>query len=139
MILERIKEYIDNKGISVSAFEKSIGMSNASFGKSLKNKGAIGTDKLENILKIYSDLSPIWLVSGIGEMLLENTQQDTQNNNQQTNGIEDKLLAIIQEKDNVIREQAEEIGQLRERITQMQQRFEKDVPNANTDTIASVG
>lgn len=36
-------------------------------------------------------------------------------------------------------EQAEEIGQLRERIAQMQQRFEKDAANANTDTTASVG
>lgn len=47
MILDRIKDYIDKKGISIAAFEKSIGMSNASFGKSLKNNGAIGTDKLE--------------------------------------------------------------------------------------------
>lgn len=69
MILDRLKEYIDYKGISISAFEKSIGMSNASFGKSLKSKGAIGTDKLENILKTYPDISPLWLVSGIGDML----------------------------------------------------------------------
>ena len=44
-------------------------MSNASFGKSLKNKGAIGTDKLENILRIYNDLSPEWLMTGRGSML----------------------------------------------------------------------
>lgn len=68
MILERIKEYIDAKGIAVSAFEKSIGMSNASFGKSLKNGGAIGTDKLENILKVYPDISPDWLMTGKGSM-----------------------------------------------------------------------
>lgn len=49
--LERIKQFIDCKGLSVSAFEKSVGMSNASFGKSLKNKGAIGTDKLEKYPK----------------------------------------------------------------------------------------
>lgn len=139
MILERIKTYIDYKGITVSAFEKSIGMSNASFGKSLKNKGAIGTDKLENILKTYPDLSPIWLVSGVGEMLLDNMQQVAQNINSQNDGIEDKLLRIIQEKDVIIRKQAEEIGQLRERIAQMQQRFEKDAANASTDTIANVG
>ena len=69
MILERIKQYIDLKGISISAFERSIGMSNASFGKSLKNGGAIGSDKLENILKIYPDISPSWLMTGTGEML----------------------------------------------------------------------
>lgn len=69
MILERIKEYIDKKGISIAAFERSIGMSNASFGKSLKNGKAIGTDKLENILKIYSDINPNWLLTGEGSML----------------------------------------------------------------------
>ena len=47
MILERIKQYIDYKGLTISSFERSIGMANASFGKSLKNKGAIGSDKLE--------------------------------------------------------------------------------------------
>lgn len=69
MIIERIKQYLDYRHISVSVFEKSVGMSNASFGKSLKNKGAIGTDKLENILNIYSELSPNWLISGEGPML----------------------------------------------------------------------
>lgn len=69
MILERLKEYIDYRGISVAAFERSIGMANASFGKSLKNKGAIGTDKLEKILSTYSDISPVWLLTGTGDML----------------------------------------------------------------------
>lgn len=69
MVLERIKEYIDNKGISIAGFEKSIGMSNASFGKSLKTGGAIGTDKLENILTTYPDINPTWLLTGKGSML----------------------------------------------------------------------
>lgn len=69
MIIERIKAYIDYKGIKIAPFEKSIGMSNASFGKSLKNNGSIGTDKLENILSIYSDINPAWLLTGEGDML----------------------------------------------------------------------
>lgn len=69
MILDRIKEYIDHKNISIAAFERSVGMSNASFGKSLKNGKAIGTDKLENILTIYSDINPAWLLTGEGTML----------------------------------------------------------------------
>ena len=69
MVLDRIKEYIDAKGISIAAFEKSVGMSNASFGKSLKSKGAIGTDKLENILSVYPDLSSEWLITGKGSMI----------------------------------------------------------------------
>lgn len=69
MILEKLKEYIDYKGISVSAFEKMIGMSNASFGRSLKNGGAIGTDKLENILNTCTDINPQWLLTGEPPML----------------------------------------------------------------------
>lgn len=43
-------------------------MSNASFGKSLKNGGAIGSDKLEKILSIYSDINTEWLLTGHGTM-----------------------------------------------------------------------
>lgn len=71
MILKRIKQFIDYKGIAVSAFEKSIGMANASFGKSLKNGGTIGADKLEIILKVYPDLNAEWLLRGVGEMLTQ--------------------------------------------------------------------
>lgn len=129
MILERLKQYIDFKGISISAFEKSIGMSNASFGKSLKNKGAIGTDKLENILSIYTDISPIWLISGVGDMIANDSSRQST--------IEDKLLNVIQEKDAVIREQAEQIGQLRERIFQLERL--KNASDAHTSDIAIVG
>ena len=60
---------MDCKGIKIAAFERSIGMSNASFGKSLKNGKSIGTDKLENILSIYKDINPNWLLTGEGSML----------------------------------------------------------------------
>lgn len=124
MILERIKQFIDSKGISVSAFEKSIGMSNASFGKSLKNGGAIGTDKLENILRVYSELSPIWLLTGKGEMLQASPSNQS--------NLDDRVL-------NLIRDQAEEIGKLKQRIIELERRLEKDAANANTDTIANAG
>lgn len=71
MILERLKQYLDLKGITIAAFERSVGMSNASFGKSLKKGGAIGTDKLENILTTYPDISISWLLTGEGPMLVE--------------------------------------------------------------------
>ena len=68
-MLTRIKQYIDFKGIKIATFERSIGMSNASFGKSLRNNGAIGSDKLEKILSVYTDISPEWLLTGQGSML----------------------------------------------------------------------
>lgn len=69
MVLARLKQYIDLKKISVSAFERSIGMSNASFGKTLKQGKGIGSDKLEKILSVYTDLNPEWLLTGRGEIL----------------------------------------------------------------------
>lgn len=69
MIIQRLKEYIDFKGISISMFERNIGMSNASFGKSLKSGGSIGCDKLENILRVYTDINEIWLLYGSGSMI----------------------------------------------------------------------
>ena len=84
----------------------------------------------------YPQTNIEWVIMGEGDMLLSTSLEMNQT---QASGLEERLLSFIQEKDVVIREQAEEIGQLRERIAQMQQRFEKDAANANTDTIANVG
>jgi hypothetical protein len=159
MVSERIKEYIDYKGIKIAAFEKSIGMSNASFGKSLKNKGAIGSDKLENILSIYKDLSPEWLLTGRGSMLKTKStsaslpsceeptplSKDTNNiTNKQdiiekSNALVDPFLMLIRERDATIKEQAEEIGHLKEQIRQLTFEKEQLVSNAHSPTTASVG
>ena len=68
--MERIKAYLDYRKIPVATFEKSIGMSNNSFGKTLKAGGAIGLDKLEKILSIYKELSAEWLLRGTGTMIV---------------------------------------------------------------------
>ncbi len=112
MILERLKQYIEYKGITIAAFERSIGMANASFGKSLKKGGAIGTDKLENILIVYPDISPLWLLRGVGEMLLP----DPEHPEIQHHSTPTYLLDMIKEKDLIIRKQAEELGEFREKL-----------------------
>lgn len=80
MIMDRIKQYIDTQGISIAAFERSIGMSNASFGKNLKKGGAIGTDKLEYILNIYKNINPEWLLTGRGSMYVGEVNEVTEVN-----------------------------------------------------------
>jgi len=67
--VQRIKQYIDFKGVRVSVFEREIGMSNGSFASQLKNNKTIGVDKLENILKKYADINAEWLLTGQGSML----------------------------------------------------------------------
>lgn len=96
----------------------------------------LSIDLLRRMKLSYPQTNIEWVIMGEGDMFIT-TKPST--NVVQTTGIEERLLSLIQEKDTVIRKQAEEIGQLRERIAQMQQRFEKGAANANTDTIANVG
>lgn len=67
--IQRIKSYLDFKGVRVSSFEREVGMSNGSFASQLKNNKTIGLDKLENILKKYTDINLEWLLTGSGNML----------------------------------------------------------------------
>lgn len=69
--VSRIKEYIDYKCISIRKFEESLGFSNGSFASQFKNNKTIGVDKVENILHIYDDINPEWLLTGKGNMLLK--------------------------------------------------------------------
>lgn len=62
------------------------------------------------------------------------TQQHTN-----TTGFENKLLDMLQDKDKIIREQAEEIGQLRERISVMERKRGVDVSDAQNSGIANAG
>ena len=69
-MLNRIKEYLDYKKISIRKFEISIGMANGAFGTALKKGTTIHADKLETILNVYRDISAEWLMTGRGQMLL---------------------------------------------------------------------
>ena len=68
--LQRIKEYLTYKGINNKRFEESVGLSNGSFASQLKRNGTIGVNRLEDILTIYYDLNPTWVLLGTGNMLL---------------------------------------------------------------------
>ena len=75
--LKRIKQYLDSKGIRVSVFEREIGFSNGSFASQLKNDKTIGVDKLEKILRIYTDFNAEWLLTGNGNMFKEDILNET--------------------------------------------------------------
>lgn len=67
--IHRIKQYLDYKGIRVSAMERVVGMSNGSFASQMKKDKTIGVDKLENILNRYRDINVEWLMTGEGDMI----------------------------------------------------------------------
>lgn len=72
MVSERVGEYIAKKGVSYYAFENSIGASRGSISKAVKEGKSIGSQALENILSIYTDLNPTWLMTGQENMFVGN-------------------------------------------------------------------
>lgn len=67
-IKERILQFIENQNITKIDFCKLTGISYANLkGKSLFSE--IGGDKIAEILSIYPNLNPEWLLTGNGEML----------------------------------------------------------------------
>jgi DNA transposition AAA+ family ATPase len=128
--LQRIKEFIDFKGISIRAFEQSIGMSNGSFASQLKNGKSIGIDKLENILHIYPMLSSDWVLTGKGNMLHNSEEKIVSESHPVAN--ETLLMQILKEKDKEIRSLNRTIGQLSERLRKFEtaSKVEKSISSA---------
>ncbi|MBR5892974.1 MAG: helix-turn-helix transcriptional regulator [Bacteroidaceae bacterium] len=70
-IKERIIEFINHKGISKNAFENACNMSK----RYLSNlKGTPGARIIKNIHDAFPELNTIWLITGTGEMLSENVE-----------------------------------------------------------------
>lgn len=68
-IVERLRKYIEFKGIPVSIAERDIGVSNSSLSKPFKSGTTIKTDTLEKFLSFYRDINPTWLLTGSETML----------------------------------------------------------------------
>ena len=97
MVLERLKEYIDYRGISIAAIEKAAGMSNASLRKAIQSGNGIGTDKLEKILVLFPDLSAEWLLRGEGEMLRNEEESRLSNLCRELAGINERKKQLEEE------------------------------------------
>lgn len=71
----RFKVYLDYKKVSNYKAEQECGLSNGLLGNAFKTGSSLGSDKLENILNTYSDLSAEWLLRGVGDMILDDKEQ----------------------------------------------------------------
>lgn len=135
--LHRIKEFIDYKNITVKDFEIKVGFSNGAFGSQLRNNKTIGVDKLENILLVYSEINPEWLLTGKGEMLkntINNINQKVKGDNniitgqnkghiQSTTNNKDDIISNLQQHlinyKNIIDEKDQQINKLLEVINKI--------------------
>ena len=128
-----IKHYSDGKP---SVFAKLIGVAPSTISSWLSRD----TLDYDLLFAKCENISSEWLLTGRGEMI--NIQTSTFNNQttlpqKEGTGIEDKLLAIIADKDATIREMAEEIGMLKQTITQLNQDKSGRVSDASDSTVAN--
>jgi hypothetical protein len=68
-VLKRIKIVADREGMSVSAFEATIGASKGVFTRALANGTDIQSKWLISLVEKYPQYSSEWLLKGEGEML----------------------------------------------------------------------
>lgn len=68
-ILDRISKIADNKGISIGRFESSIGASKGVLSRAIANKTDIQAKWIVAIGDNYPEISPEWLLTGKGEMI----------------------------------------------------------------------
>jgi transcriptional regulator with XRE-family HTH domain len=114
-IKERTYSFIEYKGITVKKFEELCGLSNGYI--SSMRKG-FGTDKLNNVLKIFPELNREWLLYGEGEMLNPKVIQ----NNQNGDNIQGHSVTVNKtEKDylEIIKRQSEQLSKSQEQIDRL--------------------
>lgn len=137
-IKERILSFLEVSGIKKVDFFEATGIQSSNFkGKNMSSQP--GGDMLVKVLTLYPEISAEWLMRGEGGMLkVSHATLSTKQKNTIAHQVPpevppmviDKLLTTIQA-------QAEEIGQLRERINQLER--VKNASTAHTEHTANVG
>ena len=138
-IKERILSFLESQGIKKVDFFEATGIRSSNFkGKNMSSQP--GGDMIVRVLTIYPNLSAEWLLRGEGDMLKSSVTKDkpkiiktdTKKDNDLSSSILDKFLTTIQN-------QAEEIGELKARIKDLEQRLGKTAGDANIGGTANAG
>lgn len=147
-IKDKILAFLKEKGIKKVDFFEATGIQSSNFkGKNMASQP--GGDMIVKILTLYPDLSAEWLMRGEGNMFRSNntnTSQDSQTVHKEvkqyykqdieehsiSSELMDKLLTTI-------KDQAEEIGILKQTITQLKQESAGRVSGAESSTLAGAG
>ena len=88
----------------------------------VKNGGSIGSDIIENILRIHPDINANWLLTGEGSMLRDNKiPEESKRSSTPISPTEESIIyRMYKEKDEENKTLIEEIGGLKERIRQLE-------------------
>ena len=135
-VKERVILFIKSSGMSVLQFEKRCGLSNGY----IKNfKGNFGSDKLENLLNAFPNLSREWLLTGEGEMLQESCQPISPIENGENVVIPGKVWKVIEQQADSLAARDKQIDDLIAILKESQKRDAVDAHQEGNATSAVVG
>ena len=123
--IERLQLFQEKMGINDNQMTVKASLSVGLLGKAKKSGKDMAAESIEKILYAYPELSADWLLTGRGSM---------------TNEAEDKPpmsdTGTVMQLVDTIRQQAQEIGQLKERIAQLESSGGQSASDADSETVA---
>jgi hypothetical protein len=96
--IDRLMQFIKQAGLSARQFDISIGASNGYTLRMKKNRASIGSDVIENILRIYPQLNVVWLLTGEGTMLKQEKDPISLDYDQLSREKQKEIEMLIEEK-----------------------------------------
>lgn len=134
-ILDRILEVADYKGIKISALERSIGASEGVIRHAIRKKTDIQGKWLSKISENYPDISPEWLLTGRGNMVIgtPGPKDDLHTLGQ----VVSNLSEALKEANHTIAFLKEEIKNLRKELDQERRKMGLPAGDVDNDTTAN--
>lgn len=117
-IIERIVTFIKHKNLSMRAFDMSIGVGNGYTSKQAKSNASVGSHVLEKIFEQYLDLSPLWLVTGQGKMIIDPKKKIDEPPLEYGNSIDDIIENKIKR---IVEQQFKEFSEKLENVPTLEQ------------------
>lgn len=121
--IDRLMEFIKFAGLSARQFDISIGASNGYTLRMVKNNASIGSDVIENILKVYPQLNVVWLITGEGEMLKKKEESEILDFEHLSKSRQQEIEDLIEQK--IKERQEEELKHLLKEVTEEIEKTQK--------------
>ena len=121
--IDRLMQFIKFAGLSARQFDISIGASNGYTLRMKKNNASIGSDVIENILKVYPQLNVAWLITGEGEMLKKQEEPEILDFDQLPKTRKQEIEQLIEGK--IKEKQEEELKRLLKEVTEEIEKTQK--------------
>lgn len=121
--IDRLMQFIKYVGLSARQFDLSIGASNGYTLRMKKNNASIGSDVIENILRVYPQLNVVWLITGEGDMLKKPEEDEIPDFDHLPKSRQQEIEDLIEQK--IKERQEEELKRLLKEVTEEIEKTQK--------------